>query len=1548
VNPFDDSQDEGLPLEVMRRIDRACDDFEAEWRAGRRPRLEEYLGETSGRERSVLLGELLRLEIEQRRAQGETPSPHEYRAYLPEQASVLDALFASPATSGVSVAVTPHKTTPYQPVRPGAPPLPAVPGYRVLEVLGQGGMGVVLRAYDADLDRFLAIKVLHERYRGRPDLDRRFLAEAQVTGRLQHPGVPPVHEVGRLADGRPFLALKLIQGRTLEELLAQRPGPAHELPHFLGVFAQVCQAVAYAHAKGVIHRDLKPSNIMVGAFGEVQVMDWGLAKVLNRDGDAPEEEKAEETGIDIETAPDEGSRAEGGRTRERSVLGTPAYMAPEQARGEIARVREGADVFGLGAVLCVILTGGPPQRGKDRNDVLRRAAEGDLADAFARLEGRGADAEIVALAKRCLAPDLKRRPRDAGEVAAAIQSYQASVEERARKAQTERAAAQARAEEATAKAAAERRARRMTLGMAAAVLLLVVGVGVGAWRIQEQRVAAAARQRHTDERAGGAMEQARSLREEGWRTNHAAKMAEAKAAAANALHIARKGDASTEVQKEAEALEQDIEKQIAAMKENRALLAAVLDIDEPRETARYTKSNSGQAIAVAMPTVEERLVEAFRRRGVNIDGDRLEDMVARLQAQPGAFVQELVAGLDAWALERRRKKQPEGRWRRVLEVAERLDRNERRKDLRRLLASSPLERTKGNAATWDRTRDRLRKLAEQVDATTEPVMGSLSLVLVLDAFGEAATAARLLRSVLARHPKEVALHQALGALLAKQKPPRLEAAIGSYRAARTARPELGMALAKVLVEANQAREGGAVLRDLARRQPDNPEIRLRLGIALREQKKPDEAKAAYRKAIALKHDYPEAYTNLGIALADQKKLVEAVAAFHKAIALKPDLAEAHSNLVVVLRDQKELVEAEAAARKAIKLKPDLAEARNNLGIVLDEQKKPGEAEAAYRKAIELKPDLEVAHYNLGVNLLEQKKLPEAVAACRKAIELSPDYAKAYNNLGIALREQKKPAEAVAACRKAVELSPTFAEAYSNLGAALHDQKKLPEAEVAYRKAIALKPADAVAHYNLGLALREQKKLEEAVAASRKAIALKPDYVEAYSNLGNALREQKKLEAAEAAYRKAIELRPKLADAHYNLGNALREQKKLEAAEAAYRKAIDLKPDYAEAYTNLGVALRHQKKLVEAVAAFRKAIELKPNDAEPYTNLGNALRQQRKPAEAEAAYRKAIALKPDYAEAHNNLGNALRDQKKLVEAVAAFRNAIKLKPNLAEAHNNLGTALHDQGKLEEAVAAYRKTTQLKPDFAVAYTNLGIALRAQKKLVEAVAAYRKAIALKPDDAVAHINLCNALLEQKKLVEAVAAFRKADQLLPNHPVIKNSLRLTERWLELEKRLPAILAKKERPRSTEERLALAAFCIVYKHHYAAAVGFLSEAFAAEPKLAEDLRAQHRYHAARAATLAAAGLGEDARGLSPEQRGKLRQQALDWLRADLALYRKHVEKGDKAVRQAVQQRLSSWLGDAALATLREAKERAALPAPERGAWQELWADVAALRKKCQ
>jgi serine/threonine-protein kinase len=341
--------------------------------------------------------------------------------------------------------------------------------YHLHGEIARGGMGIVLKGRDPDLGRDIAMKVLHPGHAGNPAMIQRFIEEAQIGGQLQHPGILPVYELGLDAGRHPYFTMRLVKGRTLAALLEERPDPAHDLGRFLAAFEQVCQTVAYAHARGVIHRDLKPSNVMVGAFGEVQVVDWGLSKVL-RQGAAADRRPDQPGGVDEPLVATVRTTSGGLPSQSGSIIGTPSYTSPEQARGEVEGLDEQADVFALGSILCEILTGQPAYLGS-RSEILREAAEGCLDGAFARLDSCGAENELIQLARRCLDPSRAVRPRNAGVLAREVAGFLASLGERAR-------AAEVAAAEARATAAAERRAGRR-IGALGLALGLAIATGVG-------------------------------------------------------------------------------------------------------------------------------------------------------------------------------------------------------------------------------------------------------------------------------------------------------------------------------------------------------------------------------------------------------------------------------------------------------------------------------------------------------------------------------------------------------------------------------------------------------------------------------------------------------------------------------------------------------------------------------------------------------------------------------------------------------------------------------------------------------------------------------------------------------------------------------------------------------------------------------------------------------------------------------------------------------------------------------------------------------------
>ena len=382
--------------------------------------------------------------------------------------------------------------------------------YQLKDEIARGGMGVIVHSRDNELQRDLAIKYLRKSKADYPGASLRFVEEAQIAGQLQHPGIVPIYDVGQLEDGRPFFSMKLVKGQTLAQILNKRSTLDQDLIRYLGIFEQICQAIAYAHSRHVIHRDLKPANIMVGAFGEVQVMDWGLAKVIDGDFSLDEIFESSETdSIDIRDVEHldetndssirttrEIDRAAGvlspdlqAQTQLGSVVGTLAYMPPEQAKGQVDQIKEGVDVFALGAILACILTGKPPYVNPSSEALHRMAEDGDLKACYERIDACGCDLRLQAILRNALAPETVHRTPDAGTLALEISGYIASVSDRLNEAKVESAAAKAREEEAIKATVRVQRRSKITMLMAAIAVLASVLAGVGAFVAQHNQTA---------------------------------------------------------------------------------------------------------------------------------------------------------------------------------------------------------------------------------------------------------------------------------------------------------------------------------------------------------------------------------------------------------------------------------------------------------------------------------------------------------------------------------------------------------------------------------------------------------------------------------------------------------------------------------------------------------------------------------------------------------------------------------------------------------------------------------------------------------------------------------------------------------------------------------------------------------------------------------------------------------------------------------------------------------------------------------------------------
>ncbi|MBW3600074.1 MAG: serine/threonine protein kinase, partial [Planctomycetes bacterium] len=336
-----------------------CDAFEEELKHGRRPQIEQHLAGWEEPERSKLLYELLRLEIDWSRVRGQERSLHAFVERFPEHAEIVEEAFlatAAPEHSGEALTMT----STY--IRRG--------------FLGKGGLGIVYIAEDQQLNRDTAVKFIQDTVADNPRSREQFRLEAEITSRLEHPGIVPVHGLGETGDGRLFYVMRRIRGERLDEAIArfyQQNGDAsagslhrhvrfHELLHH---FVAVCKTVAYAHNRGVVHRDLKPGNIMLGRYGETLVIDWGLAAHVGRKGVF--KDSNEKT-----LMPGSGSGSS-----QKSGGGTPPYMSPEQAGGR-DDLGPASDVYSLGATLYTLLTGKAPFGGSDAAEIMDEVKRGEF------------------------------------------------------------------------------------------------------------------------------------------------------------------------------------------------------------------------------------------------------------------------------------------------------------------------------------------------------------------------------------------------------------------------------------------------------------------------------------------------------------------------------------------------------------------------------------------------------------------------------------------------------------------------------------------------------------------------------------------------------------------------------------------------------------------------------------------------------------------------------------------------------------------------------------------------------------------------------------------------------------------------------------------------------------------------------------------------------------------------------------------------------------------------------------------------------------------
>jgi serine/threonine-protein kinase len=1089
--------------------------------------------------------------------------------------------------------------------------------FRVLRPHARGGLGEVFVARDQELHREVALKEIqacHDDPRSRS----RFLLEAEVTGGLEHPGVVPVYGLGVYPDGRPFYAMRLIKGDSLKDAIKRfhaADGPGRDpgerrlaLRGLLGRFVAVCNAVAYAHSRGVLHRDLKPSNVMLGPYGETLVVDWGLAKVVGRPAGS---NGASEGTLRPPSA--EGSTP----TQVGAAVGTPAYMSPEQAAGKVEELCPASDVYSLGATLYCLLTGRAPFEGKDTGEVLRQVQAGAFAPP--RQVKRAVPAALEAVCLKGMALRPADRYGSARALADDIEHWLA-----------DEPVAAYREPWPARLARWGRRHRPLVAAGAALLVTAVVGLGLGLAAVEQERRHTANERDQKDE-ALRAETRARTLAMQALRqlTDDVVEQ-----------QLARRAQLTDEDRRFLRDIQRQYE-EFAALPgedaEQRAIRAeghfrvglvrARLGEGQEAEAAYREALGLYQYLAADFPGRPEFRQDLAKTHG-NL-GNLLQDTGRPKEAEAAyaaalAIQKQLAADFPS---------RPEFRW----ELAK------THHNLGNLLKDTG--RLQEAEAAFRDALAIFKQLAADFPGRPEfrrELAGShYSLGVLLKDTGR-------LKGAEAAYADSLAIQKRLAADF-------------------PGRPELRQRLANslnslgnLLKDTGRPKEAEAAYTDalalhkqLAADFPSRPEFRHdlagsldNLGNLLKDTGRLQEAEAAFRDALAidkqLAADFPGrpefrrelagSHYSLGVLLMDTGRLQEAEAAYADALALqkqlaadfpshpkfRQELARSHYSLGFRLKSTGRLQEAEAAYAVALAIRKqlaadfpsrpqfrhELARSHGSLGVLLMDTGRPKEAEAAYRDALAI-----------------QKQL---AADFPSRPEFRQGLAGNHINLGNLLSDTGRPKEAEAAYADALAIQkqlaadfpsrPEFrwelATSQNNLGAVLHDTGRLKEAEASYADALAIRKqlaADfptrpefrqhlATSHKNLGNLLKDTGRLQEAGAAYAAALAL-----------------QKQLAADFPSHPK---FRQMLANSHNSLGNLLSDTGRPKEAEAAYADALALQkqlaadfpqvPDYRNALAgtlvNRAVLANRRRdfgasrrELAEALPHHQAALQASPRD-----------------------------------------------------------------------------------------------------------------------------------------------------------------------------------------------------------------------------------------------------------------------------------------------------------------------------------------------------------------
>ncbi|MBX3471799.1 MAG: tetratricopeptide repeat protein [Planctomycetes bacterium] len=1161
-------------------------------------------------------------------------------------------------------------------------------------LLGQGGMGTVHLVNDPTLGRRAALKLI--KGEGNETRARRFRREVVVTARLDHPGIPPVFLSGRTPGGQDFLLMRFVDGQALDEVLDRRHGRGdHALSHegappeprdLLDGLVKVSEALSYAHSRGIVHRDLKPANIMIGAFGEVLLMDWGLARDLA-------ESSQEDVAVRAELAIlDDTSR---GLTQDGALLGTPGYMPPEQARGEDVDAR--SDVFALGAVLVEVLTGEPPITGETALEILGKTGQGEVT--LPRERDPRVAPELDAIAARALARTPARRYASAADFGADLKAYlegrPVSVYRYGTLEQLRRLA---------------RRHPAALGGLVGAFLLSLVGVvAVGRARAG----AAAAERQAAVVRARGAADEARAAFEGGrdQGQDRAIGLALASFQAAQRWRVLAPDDAAAAGAQHAAAmalgaLAQAAEQWSLAVEAYRQ--AAGLGVDDAAaDEAAAGVEAARNAEAERRRAEVEALLELARTGALSRRSEGQQDAVFKIARYTDPATVALLRG----RLDRVTAALQEFVRREYLAAAA-PDEDERRQGEAAIadLAAAVEARLTGAAPTAEqagRLAEAEKRLERRAHRARAPGANRPRLSVLLGTRQAAAIGAgdldlaRLACEALGRIGDPSAV-PSIGAYLAAELDPlrALPAGVallrlggpGAVERVMTARARFGRSSAfsyridDVLswLDTQAAPAIGEHTAAAFYRRAEWYEAR----------KDEAAAEADYTRALELDPRLAEAYTRRGNARMTQGKLQEALADFDRAVQLAPREARYlanRSNARTRLGDWKG---AGVDLDLALELEPQHGGMYMNRGLVRAELGDAAGALADFDRSIELDPDMVHGFINRGLHRMNLGDLPGARVDLDHAVALDPRECRSW--MARATLRQR--------------------EGLLDLAQADLDQ------------ALAVAPDQAYAHEMRAVIRRERGDLEGALVDVTRALELAPGDARTWKERAEVRRRLRDLQGALQDLDRALELDPRWAPARLLRAELLAEVDPARAgAEADHLLAAGA--ESPRALLARGKARLAQGDVQGAVADHQRACELAPDDPTAWHGLGFARARARDVAGAMAAFARALELDPamsavlcDRAALRHETGDA-------AGALADIEAALRHDPRNPLLWTNRGAMRLDAGDEAGARADVDQALALEPRFAKAWYNRALLAMRRGAQPEALEAITRAVELEP---------------------------------------------------------------------------------------------------------------------------------------------------------------------------------------------------------------------------